>query len=374
MLNSDFLKSVAQSTHFEREFKSELSIYFIREWITNKGYSNLIIDNLKKYGYEILLTKDLNDEVQDTATREIRGGNWNEGVIYETGGKPVTMLVLLDLNVTPVPEERKKQYPFVKNGNFFKKELIRRDINALLSKENMTNPVHSSDDELEAMEYIKLLIPEEVEKIINKKVRLIERYHSDEHRVIKQFNGYNLRAKTELIEYEGEFAVKKTFRESQKKFMLNEIYASEVLSKKCNLIPPLLAKGENYIIFPYYKNEIDNEQSKRSILSQKIKEIANFLKFLYDEGFAHLDFHPGNIIYTKENGLKVIDFEYLFSYSKKPGCLLQSYDVIGPPKEFKGDKPVYTKYASESSLYDYYNILWEQTVGKKLTEIVKHEV
>lgn len=69
------------------------------------------------------------------------------------------------------------------------------------------------------------------------------------------------------------------------------------------------------------------------------KEIWEICEFFYRKGYAVIDFHPGNLLITDE-GLKLIDFEFLYQYEKLPASSLESFDLMGFPEDFDQDRPL----------------------------------
>jgi hypothetical protein len=110
-------------------------------------------------------------------------------------------------------------------------------------------------------------------------------------------------------------------------------------STECKAIPPILEEGDNYIIYPYYEDILRLGKRNPVIIPKKIAKAAmDLLRFFYDRGYALIDFHPKNVIYDKRNGIKFIDFEYLYKYKITPDSFDQSYDIAGIPDDFDGDR------------------------------------
>ncbi|WP_256204163.1 hypothetical protein [Planococcus faecalis] len=123
--------------------------------------------------------------------------------------------------------------------------------------------------------------------------------------------------------------------------MEREKFVYGELSKECDFIPKLLDSGENYIIVPYLKTNrlTESWHIKKQILKRKHKqEIFTINEFFYNKGYALIDFHPGNILLSSD-GLKIIDFEFLYQYEKLPPNVNDSFDLNGFPEDFAADKP-----------------------------------
>ncbi|WP_379317484.1 hypothetical protein [Paenibacillus puldeungensis] len=362
-LRNKWLKALYPPKTIDQIRDGELIVYFVREWAYSRGLTDLIVNTLEKMGLNILLTHRLNETARYRASKKIRGGNWGKGPWKVCGGGPEVLIAAYDLEPIAVPESKRNEYPFVANGHFFLKEKIRKELMRDIPRESKTNPLHSSDDEQEAWEYIKIACPEMVSHV-KKRIQTHMNSYLTREPVLQKLTGNNTRGKVEVIEFNGKKVVKKTFKPGRQRFLEREKYAFEVLSKKTSLIPTLLDQGENYIIIPYYDKLIEDQASRVSLLKNHLGELGRFLKLLYDEGLAHMDFHPGNILFTANKGIKIIDFEFLYKYKKKPGTFRESYDIAGIPPDFDGDLPIGIR-PDEKKLHD----IWMQTSGYGLEDL-----
>ncbi|HAE92598.1 MAG TPA: hypothetical protein DCG60_08165 [Tissierella sp.] len=203
---------------------------------------------------------------------------------------------------------------------------------------------------------------------IHDRIRQIESDYETKYTVVKMFDGFRHRAKTELIKYKDGLAVKKTWKPGNEKYLEREKFAYGILSKNISLIPKLIESGDNYIIIPYYEDLLyKNEQKKKIVLTNNIGKIASFFKQLYENDLHNPDIHPGQFIYSDNEGLKAIDFEYLQLYDKKPQSFSQSYDIVGCPNEYSGDKPNFIG----NNLHRSYNDLWVKYTGYNLEQIAE---
>ena len=149
------------------------------------------------------------------------------------------------------------------------------------------------------------------------------------------------RANVEVIDWNGSLAVKKTFRKGYERFLERERLAMKTFSRLRPEIPPLLEGGPDYVIFPYYEDVLKFDKRALRLLPLAVVEQAiDVLPFLYEQGYALLDFTPHNIVVDRLSGLKVIDFEFLHRYETKPETFEASYDLAGIPADFAGDRPV----------------------------------
>ena len=337
--SGSWLESIVKANEFNFEKKGELMVFVIREWGSRKGLNEYIADWFENAGLKVVNLLELDADQQKKATQNLRGGNWGKGPWPVSGGNPAAMLIVYDYHPKPLKANAKKKYPHVSNEHYLLKEKLRNEINMNLRKDEKTNLIHSSDDEIEALEYIRAVVPEVLGEVEEKIKKWDEDYHTKE-KVIKDISENKRRAKVEIIDFEGQKAVKKTYKAGKERFLNRERYVYGELSKECGFIPELLDSGDNYIVIPYYETLrfSGNERTKNKMLKKYKKEIYDISEFFYNKGYALIDFHPGNLLITK-NGLKVIDFEFLYRYENLPESSKKAFDLLGFPNDFNGDKP-----------------------------------
>lgn len=136
------------------------------------------------------------------------------------------------------------------------------------------------------------------------------------------------RALTELINYNGTKAIKKTYVKNEAGSLAfeneKEAYAQ---FKKYSWCPDLFEEGDHTLIFEYFPQEyrLDNIEIEQN--ESLLEEILWCLFELFNEGFAHGDFHSKNIFITPA-GIKFIDFE---NTQKLAGNVdfFDSFDITG---------------------------------------------
>ncbi|WP_262499741.1 hypothetical protein [Planococcus sp. ANT_H30] len=339
-VSGNWLESVIKSSehHFEKD--GELMVFVVREWAEQRQLTDYMIDWFERNGLCLIRAIKLDDEQKRNAAQNLRGGNWGQGPWPVSGGKPSTLLVMYDYHPKQLDSKMKKKYPHVSNEHYLLKEQLRSEINGSLSKEQRANPLHSADDEIEALDYIAAVAPDLVNEVKNVINCWDEAYRTQE-KVIADVSEKKRRAKVEIIEYLGNKAVKKTYKAGRERFLEREKFVYGELSKECDFIPKLLDSGENYIIVPYLKTKrlTESWHIKKQILKRKHKqEIFTINEFFYNKGYALIDFHPGNVLLSSD-GLKLIDFEFLYQYEQLPPNVNDSFDLNGFPEDFAADKP-----------------------------------
>jgi len=148
----------------------------------------------------------------------------------------------------------------------------------------------------------------------------------------------------EVIEYpDCGIALKKTFLNTKDAFIAfnKEKKASEIL-KNNKWFPHVYEIGENFIVYEFIDNDLRLDRSisnynsieKGEILSQIIKVLLD----LFLKNVSHRDFHARNLFYSKETGIKLIDFESMEEEILEDVNFFKSYDIIG----IGLDSPFYT--------------------------------
>jgi CHASE2 domain-containing sensor protein len=64
-----------------------------------------------------------------------------------------------------------------------------------------------------------------------------------------------------------------------------------------------------------------------------IEQLAKVLKYLHDEGVAHHDLKPANIMITPDNNIKLIDFGIAKSIDEEDPAYIQKFDAKGIPRD-----------------------------------------
>ncbi len=275
-------------------------------------------------------------------------------------------LILYDLNPQQMQPAHKKKYPDIDNARYFLRESLQKVLLEQFGKEGADCFCYTKN-EREAKQIMDILLGEKKQAVLNR-IRAIEEAYRTQYPVLRLFDGFKHRAKTELVRYKGGLAVKKTFKPGNEKYLEREKFACGTLSKTIPYIPPMLDCGKNYIMMPYYENVLEkNEQEKRKILTAHIQDVAIFLRQLYEAGYFNPDIHPGQFVFSKKEGFKAIDFDYLQPYEKKPATFAQSWDIVGCPKDFQGDRPNYVG----KNLHQVYDRLWVKHTGYNLGQIAQ---
>ncbi len=319
----------------------ELLLFVFRQSAVDNDIVDESIEMLeKKQRLEVVSRIKLSEAESKVAAANIRGGNWGRGPYKTSGGPPAEIVAFFDYHPEALSSRQQNRYPHVQNRRVLLKSKIRDRLNSRLPKQKQNNCVHTADDHVEAQEYLQALGPEIHDDVIGKVDRIREAYRTDEP-VIRVLRRPAFRSKTELIQWNGGQAVKKTFRLSAKRFLDREIFAFENLSKVCDTVPKPLAYDETSITLPYIPNVMERMSLRRKnrLLRPYGKEVFGLLKAVFDLGCIAIDFHPGNLLLTPEGRLYFVNFEFMQEYPVQPKSFRQCADLTGLPEGFVGDRP-----------------------------------
>lgn len=343
---------------------SGFTLFIIRE----KGLEYL--DKIKSYlwseGFEIILEEKIPPEKRDSAINNIRGGNWNRGPWPESGGNPVYVLAVYDLHPLEVDKTLAEKHIGIENARISNTKIKIRDyINTFKNKNEWCNVLHSADNPVEALEYVKNTIPDKLE-IIEKAIVTLNNNFKTPYKVIRNLSRHARRAKIEIVDFNGSVAICKTFKPGRERFMEREILARKIKGS-LNTISEILEIGNNYIILKKYEDIIDSIYEERCFLKGKkyfpvhiIREIRNILIHYRQLGYEVIDFSPNNLIYDRNEGLKAIDFEFLQKGEKSENGLKGCYAWYNIPEDFKGDSPKYKTHKT------FYRARWQERTGLPL--------
>ena len=109
--------------------------------------------------------------------------------------------------------------------------------------------------------------------------------------------------------YLGKYSEKKVIIKGFDIFKLykNEISILNIL-KKSNFVPKVLKLSKNYFVEEYIAGQTLDKYIKENIIDDKIlKQIIEYLDYLYIYKIVHRDIRPENIIVNRKN-IKIIDY------------------------------------------------------------------
>lgn len=164
-LKNDFSRHV-KSLFLARvcaEQKGEMNLFVIRGTAVSKGAHEQLLKNIGAL-YEVVTIKEIPFLTRLMKSGKMRGGKWRRG------GRPHIAVVVFDSNPLPVPPEDQKIHPFVFNSRQFEKRKWREWFTTFAGSKPSDNPIHSTDNEAEAIGHLPLFFSEEEQRDIFRKL------------------------------------------------------------------------------------------------------------------------------------------------------------------------------------------------------------
>jgi len=230
----------------------ELIVYVLRERLLEDKLMNDLMYFLKdKFCFDILDFKILDSDEKKICSRHIRGGKWDKGPFKHSGGEPAALLSVFDYHPKPLSKEALiKQSRMTNLNNLKAKYAFRTLINdsSKIKKSNY-NGVHSSDNEHDALYYISLLGNKYQKKLAAELETRRNRYTRNWNLV--KLLTYNEIYKEEVINYDGQLALLKTFRPGKEKMLQEELSLIENFEDELSQDQQILKTGEGFVIKSY---------------------------------------------------------------------------------------------------------------------------
>jgi hypothetical protein len=314
------------------EISGDVIVFIIRDAALEDALVDKAIEWIQGRGFIILENKELGNPDNIHIKDYIRAGNWHSGPFSRSGGDPVRAIIAYDYC---------PKWDNQKNINIDRKLELRKWLCRQNTSNYDCNYIHSSDDWIEAKEYIHKIWPKNYESIYQK-ILVCDKYHFPPPSSGKLFSGgYKNRSRVELLQIDGREQVRKLYRSDFSHSFNRELNFITAMQGRVEWVPKLYSAGNNWITMEYYKNVLDGFDSIqvwKKLLGFR-NEILHIYVDLFMYGYANFDLNINNIILTPSNNLRVIDFEFVYPYSQIPGSILMAYDVIGPPSDFSDDLP-----------------------------------
>jgi hypothetical protein len=342
------------------------AMFIVRE----KGIAMLaeVRDLLRDRGFEILEEKLLNGAEADRIAGQIRGGNWGPGPFPVDAGLPAAALAVYDVHPQPAAAADLAAHPHLDNGRVVDaKARLRELVYSRTHKSQHYTIAHSSDNCAQGLDYLRITMPER-EAAIGQRIIALRAAFVTPYPVKKDISGHSQRAKAEIVDFNGRDAVCKTFRPGCERFAAREVEARRIGAGLPEMTP-LLDSGPNYVVMPYYRDRLDEACSVLPLFKQGkfmpvpvVRRMAEIVRHFHEQGYEHIDFHPGSLLLDPDEGLRIVDFEFL---QRRAGDasppLAQSWVWTAIPASFTGDRP------REHPSVSYYRSYWFGRTGVPLS-------
>jgi len=332
----------------------EPSVFLVRERTLSVLTTADVDRVLRTLGFEILLRRELDDDARRRCTEAMRGGNWSRGPFPRSGGRPAVVVVALHHGPRRPGPALRRQYPWLSNVDIYlAKNRIRDLVAARVPEGERFNPVHSSDNEPEAWEYVDLAVPDAAGKLRAEVRRRRAEYATDASVVAVLSRGR--RAKVELVKYDGGLAVRKTFARPARDHLEREVRGLRELRPHVP-VPELLGVGPNWVLTSYHPDRLRlaDRPGGRLVPLRAARGMVDVLRRVHAQGFDLIDAKPQNFL-LDQNGLRLVDLEFLHGYDGEPPPFAELYGFVGVPPDFDGDRP----FVDDLS----YDLRWRPYVG-----------
>lgn len=318
----------------------ELAVFFVREGAEQVLGSADVLAVLAGLEFEVLAAEQLDPVARARCTSAVRGGNWGRGPFAVSGGEPVRAVVALHYGPRPPDPVVAARYPRLTNSDvLLAKNVLRDHVLAAVGEREAFNPVHSSDDEAEAWEYLAAALPHRLEEL-GAAVRARKDAYRTTATVVSVLSR-GRRAKVELVDDGEGQEIRKTFGAHALRHLEREVRALRELAAHVPAVPHLRATGENWFSLPYYRNvlRVPDRPDGSLVPLRHAREMVEVLRQVHARGADLVDAKPQNFLLDPEHGLKVVDLEFYHRYDGEPPEFRSIYAFAGVPEDFDGDVP-----------------------------------
>jgi hypothetical protein len=311
--------------------RPEPAVFFVRERLEELLTEDEIADRLAHAGFEVLATRRLDAESQARTASHTRGGNWARGPFPESGGLPVLAVAALHYSPKPPRTGVRDRYPRLTNGDCLEvKEDFRALVAERMSPQEQFNPIHSSDNEEEAWEYVALSMPDRVEELRG----TVERRRAEftpSLPVVRELSR-GRRARVDVVLGESGPRVRKTYARGFPGHLSREVGARRTLEPLSAFVPPLLERGELWFDCPYYDDGLRRRLRAGQLLPLRVvRQMVDVLRQVDALGYDLVDAKPDNFLWDAHEGLKVVDLEFLYPKDDRSRTFPDSYVPGRPP-------------------------------------------
>jgi hypothetical protein len=286
---------------------------------------------LAREGFEPLETVQLSGDRAQRVATGVRGGNWGQGPWPVGGGDPVAYVVAYDLSRSLGEQAAPANRLRVNDAKLAIRERL------LASQEDGAtfNPLHSSDDPRQALDYLALLDDPGIVTRMRRSIAEIREQMAFPYPLVEVLSSLQRRAVTAVVRHPeyGE-CVCKLFYPGSHRFMEREVRARTQFAALPE-VPALLESGPNYLITPRYSDT--GAHIRRTLPGLRHVQLtprtsaamARLARALHERGSYLLDLSTQNLLTDEVDGLKVIDWEFLQDFSGHRPLIDESPTVLG---------------------------------------------
>lgn len=318
-----------------------LIVFVVRE--AADDHAPAIAETIERFGFEVLRTVPLIGEQKDRVRAVVRGGNWGRGPFPRSGGGPATLIFAYDFGRGG---ELSSEGHVLNPKSTLAKSEVREQISQLVPVSERFNPMHSSDNGWQSLEYVEAVGDPELLPALQRRIDEIERHVTLPFPVERYLSFNGKRAKVAIVDHpvHGR-SVAKVFRPGSQVFFERELAARQEFGDT-GLVPPLLDRGENWILSPLYEDtrahvrrRLPGSVEQQLTLTTMVR-LTRFVLALRERGCFLLDLTSHNLISDAEAGLRITDFEFLQRYPGPVPPLGDDLTVLGLSEDPAVDRPI----------------------------------
>jgi len=315
----------------------ELGVFLIRERTLDHASLEELASVLDHFGFEVVLCERLSAAGAELCADQARGGNWGRGPFPTSGGPPAAIVVTLHYRPAPPDPGTRKSHPHLTNLTVLKaKDRMRDLVLGKVPPEEQFNAVHSSDNEVDAWQYLEMGLPDRVDAVSSLVTQRRQMYRE------RTSTGEILNlGRRSVVSRHGD-RVRKTFYPAFSRYADRETRAFTALSAQIPEVPEILDHGEGWFEIRYFENMLADLGRGRLLPLDVLRQMVRVLTDIHDAGYELVDARPDNFVLDPVEGLKILDFEFIRPLSP-PGrrSLRESASFVGLGDDAPaGDVPV----------------------------------
>ena len=307
-----------------------LAVFVLRE--RARHLHDELCTELLREGFQPLETVHLRGDAAAGVSAGVRGGHWGQGPWPVAGGPPVAYVVAYDLSQST---GEAALHPGPQRVTDTKLAIRSRLLDRLAPGEPRYNPLHSSDDPRQALDYLAALGDPGIVTRLHRRIAEIHAGMTFPYPVVEVLRSLQRRSVTAVVRHpeHGE-CVCKLFYPSSSRFLERELRARTEFADLPET-PGLLESGSNYLLTPRYGDT--GAHVRRTLpglrhvqlTSGTSAAMARLARDLHERGAYLLDLSTANLLTDEVHGLKVLDWEFLQDYRGAKPPLASSPTVLG---------------------------------------------